>query len=169
MKIYIIGSSCSGKTTLARNIAAKLAITHIELDQFWWLPNWQERDVSEFRQNIETRLQSEPDWVIDGNYSKVRDLIMPQADQIIWLNLPFRIIFWRSITRTIVRSVTRKTVCNGNYERLSALLSHDGMPAWIIRTWKLRRIYGKNLQAKDDRVTELKTQKEINNFLQNLR
>jgi adenylate kinase family enzyme len=168
MKIYIIGSSCSGKTTLARNIAEKLAITHIELDQLWWLPNWQERDIAEFKKLVETKLNDEPDWVIDGNYRRVRDLIMPQADQIIWLNLPFCILFWRSITRTISRSITHKSVCNGNYERLSALLSSDGMPAWVIRTWKLRRDYGNNLQATDNRVIELKTQKEINTFLERL-
>ena len=168
MKIYIIGSSCSGKTTLARNIAEKLSITHIELDQLWWLPNWQEREQDEFREIVETKLTSEEYWVIDGNYSRIRDLIITRADVIIWLNLPFLQLFFRSLMRTIARSITREPVCNGNYERISALLSADGMPAWIIKTYKIRRQYGKSLKATDDRVFELKSQKQINAWLEEL-
>jgi len=166
MKIYIIGSSCSGKTTLARNIAEKLNITHIELDQLWWLPNWQEREQDEFREIVETKLTSEEYWVIDGNYSRIRDLIITRADVIIWLNLPFLQLFFRSLRRTIARSITREPVCNGNYERISALLSADGMPAWIIKTYKIRRQYGESLKADDDRLIELKSQKQINSWLE---
>ncbi|MCF7912401.1 MAG: adenylate kinase [Candidatus Cloacimonetes bacterium] len=169
MKIYVIGCSCSGKSTLALKLAARLDITHIELDQIWWLPDWQERKITEFRQIVESRLNSSDNWVIDGNYRRVRDIILPQVDQIIWLNLPFHIVFWRSITRTISRSISHKSVCNGNYERLSALLSRDGMPAWIIRSYKIRKQYGSALKATDNRVIELKTPKAINTFLKNLK
>jgi len=38
-RIVIIGTSCSGKTTLAKTIALKLNIKHIELDKLHWKPN----------------------------------------------------------------------------------------------------------------------------------
>ena len=43
-RIVIIGTSCSGKTTLASTIALKLNIKHIELDK----PNWVERETEAF-------------------------------------------------------------------------------------------------------------------------
>ena len=49
MKINIIGTSCSGKTTLASHIAQELRVKHIELDSSYWLPNWQELDRETFR------------------------------------------------------------------------------------------------------------------------
>ena len=168
MKIYIIGTSCSGKTTLARNIAEKLNITHIELDQLWWLPNWQEREREEFREIVEAKLTSEENWVIDGNYRRIRDMIIPRVDHIIWLNLPFYLVFSRSITRTIKRIITRESICNGNHENLSALLSADGMPAWVIRTYKIRKQYGESLKAFDERMIELKSQKQINVWLKDI-
>lgn len=36
MKIYIVGSVGSGKTTLARKVAAQLQIPHFETDNFVW-------------------------------------------------------------------------------------------------------------------------------------
>lgn len=37
-RVVIIGTSCSGKTTLAGTLAAALATPHIELDALHWLP-----------------------------------------------------------------------------------------------------------------------------------
>ena len=39
-RIVIIGTSSSGKTTLGKNLAQKLNITHQELDFFFWEANW---------------------------------------------------------------------------------------------------------------------------------
>lgn len=36
MKIYIVGSVGSGKTTLARKVAAELQVPHFETDNFVW-------------------------------------------------------------------------------------------------------------------------------------
>ena len=38
-RIVVIGSSCSGKTTLAKQIAGELGIQHIELDAIHWMPS----------------------------------------------------------------------------------------------------------------------------------
>jgi adenylate kinase family enzyme len=48
-RIVIIGTSCSGKTTLATTIKEILNITHIELDVLYWKPNWIERSNNEFK------------------------------------------------------------------------------------------------------------------------
>lgn len=50
-------------------------------------------------------------WICDGNYtSKVPDLILPQADLVIWLRLPFVVVYWRLLTRTVRRVWTEETL-----------------------------------------------------------
>lgn len=57
MRIAIIGSTGSGKSTPATRLVAKLQIAHTELDNLHWLPEWQERTNSEFRElvDVETK------------------------------------------------------------------------------------------------------------------
>ena len=40
MRIVVVGTSGVGKTTLAKDIAAALAIPHVELDALHWDPGW---------------------------------------------------------------------------------------------------------------------------------
>ena len=42
-RIAVIGATCSGKSTLARKLAKKLALDYIELDALQWGPNWNRR------------------------------------------------------------------------------------------------------------------------------
>ncbi len=40
MKLNVVGTSGSGKSTFSKALAEKLAIEHIEMDQIFWGPNW---------------------------------------------------------------------------------------------------------------------------------
>ena len=55
-RVVIIGSSCSGKTTMARRMATVLQAPHIELDAIHWLPDWQEQNDDEFRELVSSVL-----------------------------------------------------------------------------------------------------------------
>jgi len=57
-------------------------------------------------------------WVIDGDYSDVRDIVWSRADTLVWLDLPFLTIFYRILWRTLRRVVTREKLWNNNVERL---------------------------------------------------
>jgi len=37
-RVVVVGTSCSGKTTLARRLARILATEHVELDSLYWGP-----------------------------------------------------------------------------------------------------------------------------------
>jgi hypothetical protein len=47
-RVVVVGSSCSGKTTFAKRLAATLGHPHIELDALNWLPDWVQRPEEEF-------------------------------------------------------------------------------------------------------------------------
>lgn len=50
LRIIIMGTGCSGKTTLARKFAGILGVPHIQLDAIHWKPDWVSRPREEFRQ-----------------------------------------------------------------------------------------------------------------------
>lgn len=38
MRIYITGASCAGVTTLGQNLATRLDVQHVDVDDFYWMP-----------------------------------------------------------------------------------------------------------------------------------
>lgn len=140
-RIAVIGTSGSGKSTLAREIAAAIGAPHIELDALFHQPGWvpAERDV--FRAEV-SKAVAAPAWVTDGNYSSfLRDIIWPAADEIVWLDYPFRIVIWRLFLRTVRRGIKREVLWNGNREPLREnFLSRGSLFIWAKNThWKHRR------------------------------
>ena len=138
LRVAIVGTSCSGKTTLARTIADANGIIHIELDAIHWRPNWTPMPIHEFREAVEAEVARD-EWVMDGNYSEVRDIIWARATHLVWLNIPFLTVFWRAISRTLKRVVTREELFSGNRETLRLAFFHrDSIPCWVIRTYHRR-------------------------------
>ncbi len=73
-RISVVGTSGWGKTTVGRALADRLGIPFIELDALAWLPGWTNRPLAEGRVLVEERTRGSV-WVVDGNYSKVRDIV----------------------------------------------------------------------------------------------
>lgn len=90
MKIYIVGSVGSGKTTLARKVSAKLQIPHFETDNFVWTRH----PTGDIRNEIEVRDQLLQDaialnnWVIEGVHMDWTDAGLREAEQIIFIDIP---------------------------------------------------------------------------------
>lgn len=138
-RIIVVGTSCSGKTTLARNIAQKLNLMHIELDALYWGPDWYPRPKEEFRKLVKKAVNRET-WVADGNYGIVRDIVWTRADTLIWLNYPFLTVFCRALTRTIRRAITREELFSGNRESFAvSFFSKDSILLWVLKTYSRRK------------------------------
>jgi adenylate kinase family enzyme len=138
-RIHVIGTSGSGKTTYARRIADRLRIPHVELDALFWQPNWTESPVDEFREKVREALKGDA-WTVDGNYSKVQDIIWGRADIVVWLDYPFMTIMGRVIWRTFRRGLTREVLWSDNRERLwGNLFSKDSIIRWSMTTYKRRK------------------------------
>ncbi len=171
-RIVVIGSSCSGKSTFSKSLAEKLKIKYIELDELHWLPNWGERHDDEFRELVSSATASKT-WVVDGNYSVVKDIFWPRATQIIWLNHPFHVVLYRSITRSIIRIVTKKKLFSENIESFKlTFLSRNSIILWVLRTYhKKKREYPIILKSMEDKginIIEFNNQSQVDEFLRKI-
>ena len=138
-RIVIIGTTGTGKTTLARRIAQKSGIAHIELDALNWEANWTQTSPDIFRARVETALQPD-EWVIDGNYGKVRDITWGRATMIVWLDYPFLINFWQLFRRTMVRLLTRESLWGHSHETWrSQFFTKDSLFLWFLKTYGRHR------------------------------
>ena len=168
-RVVVIGTSCSGKTTFASQLADKLAIAHTELDVLHWLSDWQMRPLEEFRSSVKEVVQKDR-WVVDGNYSEVRDITWSRATHLVWLNYPFRTVFSRALSRTLRRVVTREELFAGNRESLGrALFNPDSIVWYVLRTYRRRRREYPQLfqlpQNKHLEIVELQNQIEADRFI----
>lgn len=170
-RIVIIGTTSSGKSTLAKKLAEKIHAEHIELDALHWEPNWVEAPDDVMRERVAKALQSET-WVVAGNYQQMRDLIWSKAQAIIWLDYSFPIVFWRLLTRTIRRVVTKEKLFAGNVEDAwmhLKLWSENSLFHWLFKTyWRRKREYPLLFSMPEHqhiKVFRFKTQAETDEWL----
>ena len=169
----VVGTSCSGKTTFARQLAEQLGTSHVELDALFWLPDWQIRPKDEFRELVRQKI-ADSRWIVDGNYSPVRDLIWPRATAVVWLDYSFRVVFSRAFRRTLRRSVTREELFSGNRESWRrSFLSRESILLWVMETWrKNRHAHGRLVEeagAKHLDVVRLRDPAASKQFLSSIR
>src|SRR5690348_17105632 len=105
-RIAVVGSTGSGKTTLARYLARRLHVTHVELDALHWDADWIPAPIPIFRERTATALGGSA-WIVGGNYSKVRDIVWARADMVIWLDYPLPIILCRVARSGALAAVSR--------------------------------------------------------------
>lgn len=135
-RISVVGNSGAGKTTLARTLAERLELPHLELDSVAQQANWTLLDAPEFRRRVGEFIAG-PRWITDGNYTKpgVLDLIWSRAETVIWLDLPRALAVSRVVRRSLGRLVTREPLWNGNREQLRNLLSADMNRNVVLWAW----------------------------------
>jgi len=148
MRIAVIGTSGAGKTTLARRIAARLEVPHIELDAINWQAGWRDlvlHDPPEFVRRVSEAICSES-WVVDGNYGVVRDQVWGRATHLIWLDYDRPVIMARVIRRSLLRAVLRIELWAGNREQWWRMFRPSHPVRWAWSTWaRQRREYAERL------------------------
>ena len=92
-KIVIFGNSGSGKSTLARELKEAEKLAHLDLDSIAWLPTSPplRKPINEAKVEIDAFLNSNSQWVVEGCYSDLLEIVISEASEIIYLNLPVEI------------------------------------------------------------------------------
>lgn len=164
----IASASGNGKTTLGRALARRLEVPFVELDALHWGPGWTQATAEELRARVEPIVAADA-WVIDGVYrGKLGDLVITNADLVVWLDLPLRVWLPRLLRRTVRRAVRREEFLNGNRETLrSAFLSRDSLILYALRSHsRRRRLYPTSLATYN--VLRLRTTAEVDDFLRSV-
>ena len=168
-RVVVIGTTGSGKSTVAERLAAQTGLRIVELDALYWGRDWQGVPVDLFRHRVE-RETRDGGWIVVGNYGQVRDLVWPSADTLVWLDLPLSLVMWRLVRRTIRRAVTREELWGtGNRESfVNAFFSRQSILLWALKTHRRNREkYGKECAALAEtmQVVRLSSPREVERFL----
>ncbi len=166
-RISVVGNG--GKSTLSKALAEKTGLTFIELDALFWNPNWVESSAEELTEKVNAAIADAPDgWIADGHYwSRLGGLVLGQADMVVWLDLPWRVMFWRMLTRSFKRAKDKSKICGDNTESWRKLFSTDSLwMYWLThrKTYQQRRERLTNLLPAATPVIRLSSAQELDSF-----
>lgn len=97
-RIVIVGCGGSGKSLLARQLAANLDLPLTHLDAVYYDQDWNPLPQEEFAARQE-KLVTEPAWIIEGNYAGTLPIRLAAADTVIFLDLPALTCLWGILQR----------------------------------------------------------------------
>ncbi|MDA1061642.1 MAG: hypothetical protein O2895_01830 [Chloroflexi bacterium] len=134
-RVCVVGTTGSGKTTFARELAGRLGVPHGELDALYHEPAWGEPEPTVFLDRLAAALTGEG-WVCDGNYTRTRPLLWSRAQTIVWLDYPFARSGWQLLRRTVLRSARCEELWSGNRETFrKSFASSESILLWFLRTY----------------------------------
>lgn len=129
-RVLIIGPCGSGKSTLARELAPRLGLPLVHMDQLGWQEGWIETEKAELNARLAAAV-AQDEWLIEGNYGSTLAPRLERADTVIYLDFPVTLCLWRLVKRIIThRGRSRPDMPEGCPERFDAAFF------WYVMTWK---------------------------------
>jgi len=143
MRIVVVGTSGSGKTTMAKALSKALGLPRVELDAVNWQPGWRDianHEPAEFIRRVAEAAAGEA-WVIDGNYSKAREAHWARATAFVWMDTAFWVVMLQVVWRSFGRAVTKTELWpgTGNKELFRRWLDKEHPIRWAWDTWPMMR------------------------------
>ena len=145
-RIHVTGNSCSGKSTLASQLAATLDVPFVELDALNWQPGWvglADTDPEELDRRLSDATAGEG-WVVSGSYMSFSQRVFwPRVETVVWLDLPVHRLLWRVLARSWKRRRSKELLWGTNYERFWPQLKvwnrEDSLVWWIVTQQRGKR------------------------------
>ncbi len=91
-KLYLLGASCSGVSTLGAALSERLDVQQIDVDDFYWMPTDPpysvKRDPEDRVLLISQRQQKGEGWVLTGSFIGWGDVLIQDVHLIIFIYTP---------------------------------------------------------------------------------
>ncbi len=89
-RIIIFGNSGAGKSTLAKRLSDQHDLPHLDLDILAWNDTAPptRAPIAESCEQIHAFTRANKSWVIEGGYADLLSIVMPSANEMLFLNLP---------------------------------------------------------------------------------
>jgi adenylate kinase family enzyme len=132
-RVIVIGTSATGKSTFAQQLATIKSMPLVQLDPLFW----------------------DKEWLVDGNYGAVREQLWSKANVVIWLNYSLPVVLWRGLKRTVKRVISQQELWHGNKESFRrSFLSRESILVWILTTHARRTREFEALKASGEYTLE---------------
>ena len=169
MRINVVGTSGSGKSTFAKSIAKKFNAPYVQLDEIFWKPNWKESCDEEFFSKVEEVVSTDR-WILDGNYTRTIPIKWNRVQTVVYLDLPFHVVLYRIIKRSLLRGIRKEELWHGNRETVwKHLFTSDSMILWTIRNFQKNRKKYSELFAREEyshiKFVRLRNKREVECFI----
>ena len=125
MRVAVFGAPGSGKSTVAAALGSRCQLPVTHLDDIFHLPGWEELGTGEFRRVVGA-ICADDRWILDGNYSRVRDIVLARATHVVAFDLPPLVCVWRIAVRTLGRRLGWRRVTP-----LPVQVRDDGEPFFL--------------------------------------
>ena len=89
-RVLIFGNSGSGKSTLAKGLCQTEGLLHLDLDTLAWectVPP-KRKPLDRSNKAIQDFIQLHDGWIIEGCYADLLEMVLPDATEVIFMNLP---------------------------------------------------------------------------------
>ena len=89
-RVLVIGPSGAGKSAFARALRDRTGLPLYYLDLLWHRPDKTHISRAEFDEKL-AALLNEPEWIVDGNYSRTLETRLLAADTVFLLDYPVEV------------------------------------------------------------------------------
>lgn len=171
MKIYILGPSASGKTTLAKKIARKEDILIFHSDFVLTEYNGRDRRKrtrEEYMKKVKEILAKDK-WIFEGKH--IIKKLLEAADKIIWLKPSLFVTLFQQWKRYFTDKNQRERFTFINNLQLSSIIIHhylgrEDLSSKSDPRYAHQKKYKRILRKYRDKVIEIKSNNDIENLVE---
>lgn len=157
MKVLIIGSVASGKSTLARKLSNKSNIKSYEIDSIVHDDVNNIKRKNEEQQKIIKKIDNQNEWIIEGTLRRNLYNLLEMADNIIYVDTPLIIRKKRILTRYIKQKLgIEKCGYKPSYKMLK------NMYTWTKEFESKRKDFEDVLKKYQEKLIVVKNSNDIN-------
>ena len=167
-RIVVYGSSGSGKSSLAADVARQAGLPHVEIDTLAFDSRYTHVPFDVLWERFRRAL-SGGGWVVEGMHRDQLEEALRTADTFVWLDVPRAVVAWR-LSHMNLSLVLKRQERHGRRLRLRDLV-RDELPFIhkTIRKHPQRRAHGlrffEEASSKGLRVVRIRTKRDVGAFL----